>query len=287
LVHLGEPVSGFTIVGAGKTAMDTCNWLLDVGVDPGAIRWIRPRDGWFLNRSYMQPLELVARYMQLQASWLAGAAACTDATDFAHRMEADGTLFRIDRGVEPGVFRGATISRLELDALRSVDNVVRRGRVRRIATDRVIFDDGELATGPHHVYVDCTAEGLRPVVPRPVFEPDRITMQYVTIGIAPWSAATTAVVEASDTDDAQRNALCPPVTFAGTTASFVSIAHAGMTGLMARSTVPELATWTEQCRLNPGRGAAGRAGDPEIQTAFTSMANNVGPAMENLTRLLA
>ena len=41
LVHLGEAPAGYTIVGAGKTAMDTCNWLLDVGVDPDDIRWIK------------------------------------------------------------------------------------------------------------------------------------------------------------------------------------------------------------------------------------------------------
>jgi hypothetical protein len=41
LVDLGEPASGFTIIGAGKTAMDTCNWLLGEGVDANQIRWNR------------------------------------------------------------------------------------------------------------------------------------------------------------------------------------------------------------------------------------------------------
>src|SRR5689334_14544985 len=53
LVDLSEPASGFTIIGAGKTAMDTCIWLLDAGVDANQIRWIRPRDGLFFNRTYM------------------------------------------------------------------------------------------------------------------------------------------------------------------------------------------------------------------------------------------
>ena len=287
LVDLAEPGAGFTIIGAGKTSMDTCSWLLDAGVDPGAIRWIRPRDGWFFNRSFMQPLELVGRYMQLQASFIAAAAQCTDANDFSHRMEADGTFIRIDPTVEPGVFRGATLSTQELDALRSIENVVRLGRVRRVSSDRVMFDDTELPTGAGHVYVDCTAEGLRPVVPQPVFADDRITLQYVTIGIAPWSAATVAVVEATaDDDNGQKNALCPPVTFAGDTASTLTVAYAGMNGLMARSAVPELATWTEACRLNPARGAANHAGEPEVMEAFTTIGANVGPAMENLARLV-
>ena len=50
--------------------MDTCCWLLDSGVDPERIRWIRPRDSWLFERTFMQPLELVAQYMQLQAHWV-------------------------------------------------------------------------------------------------------------------------------------------------------------------------------------------------------------------------
>ena len=44
LVRLAGPASGYTVIGAGKTAMDACLWLLDGGVPPEAIRWIRPRD---------------------------------------------------------------------------------------------------------------------------------------------------------------------------------------------------------------------------------------------------
>ena len=42
LVHVTEPPSGFTVLGAGKTAMDACSFLLDNDVDPGKIRWVRP-----------------------------------------------------------------------------------------------------------------------------------------------------------------------------------------------------------------------------------------------------
>jgi hypothetical protein len=225
--------------------------------------------------------------MELQARWVAAAAVCDDAIDFTHRLEADGTMIRIDPKVEPGVFRGATISVLELDALRSIENVVRLGRVRRVGADRIMFEDTDLATDAQEIYVDCTAEGLRPVSPCAVFEHDHITMQYVTIGIAPWSAATIAMVEASYDDDTRKNELCPPVAFTGTTTSLLPIARAGMTGLMGRSAVPELATWTERCRLNPARGAANHLDDPRVQDAFSSLAANVGPAMQNLERVLS
>lgn len=287
LVDLDEPATGFTVVGAGKTAMDACNWLLDAGVDPDKIRWIRPRDGWFFNRTFTQPLDLLASsYMQLQARWVESAAACTDTADFVHRLEADGVMVRIDPDVEPGVFRGATISLLELDALRGIENVVRLGRVHHVGTSQITFDDGTLDTDGQQVYVDCTAEGLRPCLPRPVFEPDRITAQYVTIGVAPWSAATIAAVEASDLAEPRKNELCPPVSFTGDAASLLPIARAGMTGLMACATEPEIASWTDRCRLNPARGAATHLDDPKMVEAFTSVAANIGPAMENLEHVV-
>ena len=287
LVDLDEPATGFTIIGAGKTAMDSCNWLLDAGVDPERIRWIRPRDGWFFDRAFTQPLDLVGSYVQLQARWVESAAACVDAIDFAHRLEAEGVMIRIDPGVEPGVFRGATLSLLELDALRCIENVVRLGRVRRIGTRHIIFDDTSLATDVKQVYVDCSAEGLRPAPPRSIFEIDRITPQFVTIGVAPWSAATIAAVEASAQDDTQKNGLCPPVAFTGQTSSLLPITRAGLSGLMARSERPELAAWTEHCRLNPARGAATHLDDPNVQDGFTRLGANLEPAMQNLERVLS
>ncbi|MFY9920724.1 MAG: NAD(P)/FAD-dependent oxidoreductase, partial [Mycobacterium sp.] len=45
----------YVIVGAGKTAMDTCLWLLRHGVAPQRLTWIKPRDSWLLNRANVQP----------------------------------------------------------------------------------------------------------------------------------------------------------------------------------------------------------------------------------------
>jgi hypothetical protein len=285
LVYRDTPASGYTVIGGGKTAMDTCAWLLEVGVDPDRIRWVRARDGWFFNRAYTQPLEQVGSYMQLQARWVAAAAAAVDAHDFAHRLEAAEVFLRIDPTVEPLMFRGATISTTEVEALASIDDVVRRGRVRHIGVDRITFDDGELPTGPDQVHIDCTAAGVRPTTPRPVFEPGRITLQYVTLGFVPWGAATIAAVEAMKDDDDTKNALCPPVIFSGHASDLLRFADAGMRGLAARGTDPEIAAWTEACRLNPGRNAAAHLDDPRVADAFTVLGANIGPALENLSRL--
>ena len=47
--------SSYAVLGSGKTAADACMWLLDNGVEPDRIRWIRPRDAWFYDRRHFQP----------------------------------------------------------------------------------------------------------------------------------------------------------------------------------------------------------------------------------------
>ncbi|MHB8463205.1 MAG: NAD(P)-binding protein [Acidimicrobiales bacterium] len=285
LVDLHEPAAGFTVLGAGKTAMDTCNWLLDAGVDPDMIRWVMPRDPWLFNRASMQPLERVGSYMHLQASWVEAAAEAEDATDFAHRLEADGVFVRLDAQIEPLMFRGATISMSELESLRAIERVVRQRKVRHIGTHVIATDQGDIAADANQVYVDCTAAGVRETIPRPVFEADRIILQYVTIGIVPWSAATVGVAEAATDDDAEKNRLCPPLAFSGSASDILEIAYAGMAGLMARGSDPTMGAWTEASRLNPARGAADHFDDPRVPVAFASIGANFGAAMTNLERL--
>ena len=283
LVDLAAPASAFTVLGAGKTAADTCNWLLDSGVDPDRIRWIRPRDPWTFNREFMQPLDHVGSYMQLQAHWVAAAAEARDGADFAHRLEDAGVFVRIDRSVEPTMFRGATISPREIAALRTIERVVPGTKVRRVTSTEIVTDHGSFPTEPGEVHVDCTAHGIPPAALRPVFEPGRITLQYVTIGIVPLSAATVAAVEARRDDAAAKNRLCPPVSFSGNVADILTLARDGMAGLMARGSEPDLAAWHEACRLNPARGAADHLDDPRVTDAFTSMGANFAAAMRNLT----
>ena len=55
LTDVTAPPEGYVIIGAGKTAMDAVCWLLDNGIEPGDIRWIRPREPWMLNRAFFQP----------------------------------------------------------------------------------------------------------------------------------------------------------------------------------------------------------------------------------------
>lgn len=55
LPALDQQASHYTVVGAGKTGIDACLWLLQHGVDPSGITWIMPRDSWLLDRAQIQP----------------------------------------------------------------------------------------------------------------------------------------------------------------------------------------------------------------------------------------
>ena len=279
--------SSFTVLGAGKTAMDTCVHLLDEGVDPGRVRWVKPREAWLFDRSFMQPLSQVSAYMQMQAHWVAAAAEAGDGADFAERLGAEGVLVRVDPTRPATMFRGAIISTYELDRLRSVEDVVRGTKVRRIAGDRLVTEDGDLPSRPGEVYVDCTARGVPVAPPQPVFVGDTIRLAYVTIGIAPWGAATIAAVEALRYGEDEKNRLCPALGWRGGTDDLLNQSYAGMRGLNARMAEPDIAAWNEACRLNPAAGVMARAAEPEISAALTTLITSMGPAMENLERRTA
>ena len=147
------------MIGAGKTSMDTCYWLVDNGVDPDAIRWIRPRDSWTNDRAAIQPLRLVAGFAQWLADMNEVSAAATDLRDLCPRLEEAGVLRRLDPAVEPAFFRGAILSESERATLSRIGQVVRMGRVRHVGATQIELEQGSISTDLRHVHVDCTAAG--------------------------------------------------------------------------------------------------------------------------------
>jgi hypothetical protein len=280
-----DGATGYTVLGAGKTSMDTCCWLLDQGVDPDRIRWVRPRDPWLQDRAFFQPLDLVGTYMQVQAHWIRAVAESDDGAAFARLLEDVGIFVRLDPAVEPETYRGATLSQLELESLRSIENVARLGRVLRAGADRITLEQGSIPSQAGEVLVDCTAAGTRATTLRPVFEPDRITLQYVTMGFATWSAATLGNVEASRDDDAEKNRLCPPLTFTGRIADIFDLSRPGIIGLNLRAAEPDLDAWNSASRLNPSRGVSAHLDDPRVLSAFDLLGKHFGPAMSRLEQL--
>ena len=282
LVDLDEPPERFTVVGAGKTAIDTCVWLLEAGVDPDHIRWIRGRDPWQIDRTFTQPLDLVASYMRLQAHWIGAAAGAADGTDFARRLEDRGVFVRIDPAVEPLAFRGATVSRGEIDAVRAIEHVVRARRIRRIGQTSISTESSDLPGGPNEVYVDCTAAGVPRALARPVFEPGRITIQYVAVGFLPWCAATIGFVESTEMDDEDKNRLCPPVVFTGDAAELARLAYAGLRGQVARVRDEAVGAWNQASRLNPAQALFDHIEESDVAGSLAFIVEHTRDALKNL-----
>ncbi len=133
----------YVIVGAGKTAMDTCLWLLRHGVAPERLTWIKPRDAWLLNRANVQPGPQFAKQVLADVSAQLKSVQQADSVDdlFAKLSDA-GSLLRIDESIEPEMYRCAIVSHAELEQLRRIDNVVRMGHVKAIEPGRVELDGG-------------------------------------------------------------------------------------------------------------------------------------------------
>ena len=287
LVHLGATPSGYTILGGGKTAMDACYWLFENGVEPDQIRWIRPRDSWVLPRACFQPLDLVGPTLDAFGSALEILGRAGSVEDLYRQLEADGLARRFDRTVTPTMFRGAILSMAECDALERIGQVVRLGRIRRLSTDRIVLEHGDIPTDPRQVHVDCTASAFRVNPERPIYEPDRITLQGLVGGFTSFSAATIGFVEATRGDDIEKNRLCRPTRTLNQPSDWIR-AYRGMihTNVM-NAADPDMAAWLERTRLNITSGMDRHQDDPHIQSALARIAELAEPARRNADRLLA
>lgn len=284
LVRLADAGSGFTVIGAGKTAMDTCCWLVEQGVAPDDIRWIRPREPWTADRAMTQPLQLLAAAAEWIALQMEAAAHAESPADLLRRLEASGVLIALDPAAGPTVFRGATLSEGERTTLRSIENVVRLGRVLHVGTNRIDLEADSIATDPNHLHVDCTAAGLGTPPPRPVFGPGRITLQRVQAGIDPFSAALIGTVEAIRDDDDEKNRLCPPNPMTGEAIDFAYnflVTHRARAMWTAE---PDLNRWVSSTRLSPFRDLHDHVTEA-VGQALTRIVANTAPAIENLERI--
>ena len=277
--------ASYTVLGAGKTAVDACTWLLGNGVDPERIRWVRPRDAWFYDRRHFQPLELVGGIMEgISVDAEAGAQA-EDVDDLFDRLEASGRLFRIDPAWPAAMYRGTMLSPGELDELRQIEDVVRLGHVRRIETDRILLEHGETQTGPDVVHVDATALGLRSAPSTPVFQAGRIVLQQVRHNSPPFNAALIGFVEARRDDDADKNRLCPPNPYASSVDDWSRMMSRTWKTERRWLGEPDVMGWISGSRLNLLRALPDHAAEPSVQVALQRFLTHVGAAIERLEQL--
>lgn len=287
LVRLEEPPERFVIMGAGKTALDTCVWLLEQGVDPKAIRWIRPRDAWWMNRRFQQPHTLLPDMLEGTALQIEAMAQGGSIDEVFARLEAQGVFLRIDPKVTPTMFRGAVVSEPELHLLRQIEDVIRLGHVREITRHEIVLDHGRVPTDGRTVHVHCAARGLVRPPRRPIFEAGRVTIQPFFWAFACYQFAMLGVIEATVEGDEQKNALCPAISYWDENADYLTafLATMGLTTSMAAH--PKLAAWSKTTRLNPIGAIGSHKDDPRVIASRERIKRFGFQAAVNLQTLLA
>lgn len=276
----------YTIVGAGKTALDACVWLLEQGVDAGAIRWIKPREAWWLNRRFHQPHQLLPDFYLGLAMQLEAMAQVASVDELFAHLEAQGFFLRVDAGVVPSMFRGAVASEAELALLRRIGDVVRLGHVQRIERDRIVLEGGSVPTSTETLHVHCASRGLARPPLRPIFEPGKMTVQPFLWSFACYQFALLGVAEATIDSDADKNRLCPPITYWDVNADYLRAFLAGLATERAMAAYPALVGWARKTRLNP-LGDIGRHRDtPSVVESRERIKRFGEAAAGNLVKLL-
>jgi hypothetical protein len=287
LATLGRPYAHYTVVGSGKTGIDACLWLLAHGVAPSRIRWIMPRDAWFLDRANFQPgLENFERNMGYSLDQFGAIVEAATPADLFARLEAKGALLRLDPQVEPTTYRCCTVSRDELDLLRGIADVVRRGRLQAIEPTRIVLDQGAVPADPDTLYVDCSASAIQSLPGLPVFDGARINLFMVRFCQPLFSAALIAFVESHVEDDAARNTLCAVVPSPEVPRDWMRMWAVSLANAARWRQHPTLNAWLMKCRLN-GQAVMARGVLPEDNARMALLRETGVKAGEAAARLPA
>jgi len=290
LPNTPAPGDGYVVIGAGKTGIDACLWLLRHGVAPGRIRWVMPRDSWYLNRRNIQPgTEFLDDTLGGRVRSLEAVAKAHSVTELFDLLHESGALLRLSPDHRPSMYRCATVTEAELEVLRTIDNVVRKGRVKAINEHEIVLEEGTIPTNRNTLHVDCSADGLaqRPAVP--VFKDKHITLQAVTTCQQVFSAALIGHIEQAYDSDDQKNSLCMPVPHPNSDLDWLRTTLVTTLNGMAWSQQPELQEWLAGNRLNFGAHFAPKKNESseELEKLIQRSAKLTLPAITKLEELLA
>lgn len=280
----------FVVIGAGKTGMDACIWLLDNGAEPDQITWIVSRDSWVLDRARVQPgPEFFAATCRGIADQVEALALAESIDDVFARLEASGELRRIDPTVTPEAYHCAILSDGELDQLRRIRDVVRLGRVVAVEPTEIRLDHGTVPTGPGTLHVDCSAAGIPTHPATPVFDGDRITLQWVRTCQPTFSAAFIGHVESTFDDDDVKNRLCRPIVPPTVPMDWLRMMQVELANRTSWSEHPRIDDWMAASRLDPfTKTARTQIGvDPEATEHLGRYLTHAGAAAAKLEQFLA
>lgn len=278
--------AGYAVIGAGKTSMDTVTWLLDHGVASEKITWIRPRDAWVLNRKNVQPkYDFFEQIFTARAKEMEAARDCTSIEDLFDRLEAAGILQRLDRNVRPTMFRCAICSEAEVEQMRRVMNVIRMGHVQWIGRDRMVLARGTVSMPRDTIYVNCSADGIPDRPSQPIFQEEKIVLQYVRRCSPTFSGAFVAYLETALTDMAAKNAVCTPVPPPKVPLDWIRMQLQESGNQFAWSKTPALQSWLMSSRLERFSALVARAYDENHKDNLAALARYRAVAKPGLAKL--
>ncbi len=288
LPRMAGQYSRFTILGAGKTAMDTAVWLLEHGAEPDQMRWVVPRDPWMINRAVTQPSG--AFFHQSAGNFakqIEALAKATSAEDFANTMGDLGIWLRLDPDVTPEIMHGPTISEAELALLQQIRDVVRLGHVKTIEPDTLILAQGHVAAQPQTLYIDCTARALGHTNTWPIFDDTRIGLQMIRLYQPTFSGALLAKIEATLPDNRSKNAVAVPVPMTDTVQGWIRSQGISLMNQFGWTQNDSLRNWIKASRLD-GFGRPGREvdrTDPTVIAVGDTIRQWSGPALQNAQKI--
>src|SRR3954449_13130681 len=283
LVELDEAPSQYVVVGSGKTATDAVVWLLARGVDPDAICWVRPRDPWMLNRAVVQPDPAI--FLGIVAETLHAAVSATSVDDLFLRLEDAGIMLRIDRSVMPTMAKSPTLAEWELERLRTIENVVRLGHIKRVDKGTMTLTGGSVTIAPDAVVVHCAASGLKYPQQIPIWGQDAITLQAIRAGFPCFGAALAGYVEATRDDDEEKNRLCPPTPYGNSMREWALMNLNGMKATSSFNAEPDIKDWANSVAINPARVASEHAASEALAEVLGRLQAGAEPGLSRLAEL--
>ena len=205
-----------------------------------------------------------------QADLMEAMASATTVEDLFAQLEASGQMLRIDQNHKPAMFHYATMSTGEVDLLRQVRNVIRKGHVQAVEIDGLVLDQGRAAMDPGTLYIDCTASAVQQRPAQPIFQPGKL-------------------VEAHLEDDKLKNRMCSVVPFPTSPAGYVGATMVSMMNQFQWAQDKALRAWMRNSRLD-GFSKMVAAVDP-LDTEKTDILNRMRTqamaAMANAPKLMA
>lgn len=284
LARLDEAPSQYVVVGAGKTATDAVIWLLSRGVDPDAICWVRAREPWMYNRAMIQPDPAI--FLGASADIMQAAVDAKNLQELFVRLEELGLMLRIDRTVTPTMAKTPTLATWELDQLRTLENVVRRGHIRTVDRGRLAFADGDVAVAKDAIVVHCAADGLKYPGRVPVWRPEVITLQAIRAGFPSFGASVTGYVEATRDDDDEKNRICSPSVYGNSLQEWAQMIVFGSRNAAAYTAEPDIKEWATGVALNPARTPPGYPASQALDEVTGRLAKHSAPGLARLAELM-